>query len=192
MIKRVFSIIFVTLISIMLLGCVSSMQAPQKGVTNQFFQQKNGEIVNLDKYDYSKLKDGYGLCIFSYEYTGKKGNNVIGRKDQAIKGLRVWEYKFDETEWDIKFLEKNMLVWGYPDIGSLFLAKSGFKIKYRVTFHKGQIVYGGRVFVDRDTYLNEGPSMGYFYDEDIKDWWEENKENIPVDSIDFEYIIPSF
>lgn len=192
MIKNILSVIGFILCGIIFTGCVSSMQAPKKGITNQFFRQNNGEVQNLNKYDFNKLKDGYGLCIFSYEYVGKKGNNLIGKKEQVIKGLRVWEYKFTDTEWDIKFLEKDMLVWGYPDMSALFLAKSGFKIKYRVTFHKGRVVYGGRVLVDWDTYLRDGPSMGFFYDKDIKDWWENNKNIIPVDKIDTALIVPSF
>lgn len=158
--------------ALLAVACASGLYAPRKGVTEQFFCETDDRTIEINNYDFSRLDDGYGLYVFSYEFRGSRGNNVTGWSPEEKEGVRVWEHKFSEKEWDVKKEFTKFKYWGYRDLTSLMLAKVGNEVTMFVTFHKGRIVYGGRLVVDSRTYYTEGPQVEFHFDEDMGPWLE--------------------
>lgn len=179
MIRNIVLLGLITLCPIFL-SCAAGMVTPSKGVTNQFFQQTADSTINLANYDFSRLGKGYGLCIFSYEFSGQRGNRIIGTSQEVKKGLRVWEHKFGPADSDSIWCDKKMMVWGYRGLSTFFLFKSGYDIKIRVPFHKDQIIYAGRLLVD----FPDKVSVGSHFEEDMTSWLEQYKNRLGGISID--------
>jgi hypothetical protein len=170
------------LISFFLVSCGAGMVAPTKGVTDRFFRQAEDRTVNLATYDFERLKQGYGLCMFSYEFTGQKGSRISGRSEETKRGLRVWEHKFSDADLNTTRFDKSIMVWGYRSLTTLMLTKSGYAVKVSVPFHEGQIVYGGRLIVN----FPEINMVESHYDEDVAPWLEEFGDKIPLGVIESE------
>ena len=169
-----------------LLSCSAGLITPKKGVTEQFFKEDDGKFVDLADYDFSRLERGYGLCVFSFDYLGMKGNSITGFKSQTERGLRVWEYKFKADDWEIKKLRKKMLVWGSRDPLALYLTKSGYVVSIFLEFHRGRIVYAGRLKVEWPLYLIDGPETEFRFDEDMQPWlnlYGDRVKDIKIDSV---------
>lgn len=170
------------------LSCSAGMVAPGKGVTDLFVQQFGDYRVNLADYDFSRLSQGYGLCIFSYEFSGRRGNRITGFSEQVETGLRVWEHKFAPTEPDLVWPVKRMMVWGYRSAGTFFLTKTGYDIKVRVPYIRGQIIYGGRLIVD---FPNKYTRVESHFDEDLSSWLMQHGKSIEGITIDTILILPN-
>lgn len=132
----------------LLCSCSSTMRSPQMGVTGEFYNFADSGSVDLSRYDFGRLGKGYGLCVFSYDFRGDAGNRISGIHRQVKKGIRVWEYQFRTGDWDIKQLERRIMFWGYPCLYTLGLTSEGLDVRTHPTFHKGRIVYGGRLLID--------------------------------------------
>jgi len=154
------------------LSCASGLYAPRPGVTEQFFRGAEDELIEVNTYDFSRLENGYGLCVFSYELRGSRGNNITGWKPEEKTGIRVWEHKFSANEWDVKIARKKFKYWGYRSFMTLGLTKAGYEVAMHLTFHKNRVVYGGRLVVDSRTYFTDGPQVEFHFDEDMRPWLE--------------------
>lgn len=168
-----------------LLSCAAGMVEPSKGVTERFFRQTKESMLNLDEYDFTRLKQGYGLCVFSYEVSGRRGNIFVGRSYETKKGIRVWEHRFSEGDPKIVRIEKRMMIWGYRGASTFFLTKSGYDIKIGVPFHRGQIAYGGRLIV----YYPEGGLVESHYEEDFAPWVNQYGDKLSDIEIETRYMI---
>ena len=158
-------------LSVMLVSCSSVMRAPKKGVTDKFYSDPDSASVDLNRYDFSRLKRGYGLCVFSYRFVGDEGNKISGFHRTTKKGMRVWEYHFLPGDWDVKTVEKRIMFWGYRPLTYLFLAYEGWDVRTHVTFHKGRIVYGGRLLVNFTAdSLPELSRVEEHFQEDLSSW----------------------
>ncbi len=168
--------------SLIFVSCAAGLIEPDKGVTDKFFREDDGRIVNLADYDFARLDQGYGLCIFSFKFAGKGGNRISGWKDQVKEGIRVWEYKFRTDDPETKWLEKLIFVWGYRSAAYLGAAKRGYDCKVQFPFRKGQIIYAGRLLV----YFPNGGQVESHFKEDLSQWLEEYSErlgDVRVDSL---------
>lgn len=162
-------ILVIGLISMIgLISCAAGLQTPPLGVTRRLVRETDGQLVRLEEYDFSRLKRGYGLCVFGYDLTGTRGNRIIGSSPQEKKGIRVWEYGFEPDDWERTFLDKKFLVWAYRGFSTLFLVKSGYSIRTIMEFRKGRVVYAGRIVYNTNNYYNEPPSLEMHVDEDLQ------------------------
>lgn len=170
------------ILSLNFISCAAGLMEPKKGVTDKFFREDGGRIVNLADYDFSRLEQDYGLCVFSFKFTGRKGSNISGWTEQAKDGIRVWEYKFLKDDPETKWLEKRIFIWGYRSAVYLGALKRGYDIKIRVPFRKGQIIYAGRLLVS----FPDSSRVESHFEEDLSQWLEQHSErlgNISVDSL---------
>lgn len=171
-----------------LLSCTAGMYAPSKGITHEFYRQEKiqGEVIYVNEYDFERLNQNKGLYLFSYEFRSSRGNKIIGFDTEVKSGLRVWEHVFSEAEWDVKIKFEKFIVWGHRTFITLLLTKGGYTITLQATFHKGRIVYGGRLIVDMSTYFKSGPSVEFHFDEDMKPWLEKYRneiKNVKIDTV---------
>jgi hypothetical protein len=175
------------ILSLSFVSCALGLIEPEKGVTGKFFREDGRHIVNLADYDFGRLQQGHGLCIFSFKFTGKKGNYVDGWTDQIKEGIRVWEYKFRMDDPDTKWLEKRIFIWAQRSVASLG-AKRGYECKVHFPFRKGQIIYAGRLLVS----FPDGGNVESHFEEDLSKWFEQYSEGLGDISVDSLMMIGEF
>jgi hypothetical protein len=160
------------------------MYPPDQGITPQFYPDQNWAAVDLSKYDFNRLKQGAGLCVFSYEFRGDAGNKITGFNEETERGVRVWEYAFTKADWDIKEIDRTITFWGYRSLLTLFLKKSGFRIRTHMEFHKGRIVYGGRMIVEFTGRDDQPPRVQMQFGEDMEPWLQAMPDSLNWIKID--------
>ncbi len=140
---------------ILLFLCVSCttyhIKTPPSGATKSFYKRNSTELKENARYDFSRLQKKYGLVIMSYEIEGYTGSNFSGRKPDIKSGIRIWEEKFSDKDWDIKKIEKTIDLWEENSFAGTYSSSKTSRVKIEVTFHKGRIVYGGRLFASNIT-----------------------------------------
>ena len=184
--RRLILMIIVTAMtfSVSCLGTIG-FKPPEKGVTEQFFRESGDELVNLATYDFSRLENGHGLFVFSYEFVYDSSVITNSRRgDKGIRGIRVWEHKFNPSEWDIKRVQKQFQFWRIPDESTAGLTSHGWMATLMYECRKGRIVYGGRIHIDHDTYFETGPSVSFHFDEDMGEWLKVNADRVSGIKID--------
>lgn len=179
----------VALICLSILVSCSILMRPPHGVEERFFQYPDGDDpVPVAAYDFSRLQQGYGLVVFSYEFSTWPNDTTERNTRSHKKGIRVWEYKFEPSDWDVKYEKRRFMYAGYRPLQFLGLVKVGSDAQLWVTFHKGEIVYGGRLIVD--AFNPDNTVMEFKYDEDFKDWLAANADKLAGVAIDTVLIQP--
>ncbi len=129
----------------LLLSCTTyHLKTPPKGKTGSFYERNSDQLKADSRYDFSRLKENYGLVLFSYQVEGMTGSS-FGTKPEIKTGIRIWEEKFSDKDWEIKQIEKDVELWGQSTYAGSYSSSQSTKVKLEVTFHKGRIVYGGRM-----------------------------------------------
>ena len=136
----------ITISLVLLLSCTTyTLKTPPNGKTGSFFERNSDQLKINSRYDFSRLQRNYGLVIFSYEIEGMTGSNLGGSNPEVKTGIRVWEEKFDDKDWEIKQVEKKIELWKKSTFVGASMSETTTSVKLGVTFHKGRIVYGGRM-----------------------------------------------
>ncbi|HUU44177.1 MAG TPA: hypothetical protein VM118_00465 [Acidobacteriota bacterium] len=68
----------------------------------------------------------------------------------------------------MKQTEEEILFWGYRSWMVLGLMREGMAVRVHPTFHRGRIVYGGRLIVD--LAAESITAVEQHFDEDMGDW----------------------
>lgn len=173
-------------LGLLLISCTSySLKTPKSGETWKFFKKNTSQAKEISDYDFSKLKEGYGLFIFSYEIKGPLNENDAKNQGSLKSGVRVWEYKFDNIyEGDKK---KKTHIFTYGEIKDELLVSSqtsSYFVRMDYEFRKNKIVYGGRLFIDAQYKVFR---ILDYYEDDNAGLFENNKDKL--DSIDIERIL---
>src|SRR5512143_1536565 len=79
------------------LACTPKMGAPSDGVTDNFFREFGAQTLAEARYDFSRLKRGYGLYVFSFESKHLVGDRTNGFDVDKKNSLHIWEYHFRDT-----------------------------------------------------------------------------------------------
>ncbi len=180
-------LITVITFTILISGCTApyTVKHPEIGVTKQILPGNKGK-----QYDFSKLQKGYGLYVFSYEFTGMEGSEVFGSGVKVIEGTRVWEQQFEKGEWEIFEDVRAIPLWGSKDFYFTYEPTRRTSCFVQVRFHQGRIVYGGRLVADLREGL-ENLEIEMHFEEDcrpILDAYGAELDGVIVDTIPMELL----
>ncbi len=171
------------------------IKEPPIGITYKFYSHKPQEIRPNSKYDFSRLQNGYGLVIFSYDLEGFKGYRIVNVANK--QGLRIWEYKFIDTDENEKIVTERVNLFSYKSLNNTGAHSASAEkdvkkdIAVSFTFLKNKIVYGGRIFAS--DYENRGKIFNNF-DEDCSQFlttYSSYLTNIPIDTVFMKVSKPS-
>lgn len=128
-------------------GTTYSSQDLKKGITGQFVTGSTNK-VEVDRFDWSKLKGDYGLFAFSYRLAAFGGKAESRDTIEYHSGLRIFKHKFKSGRGDttLKVIDFPVLKEKTPQFG--FTEVSTLHLRLRCIFVKHQLTYGGVLEID--------------------------------------------
>ena len=177
-------LILLTISCSIILSCAGRLYGPKMGITEKFYLQNKNRTFYVVDYDFSRLNRDKGIVVFSYEYRGRAGSANADTLLTLEKGFRVWEHSFSGKEHDKVEISDTVMFWGRPDLFNFGLTRSGYAVIIKQRYHKGRIVYGGRLVIGTRSLNDGGPTVEFHYDEDFLPWIRESQYNVKSIGID--------
>ncbi|HEX2896512.1 MAG TPA: hypothetical protein VHP63_00485 [candidate division Zixibacteria bacterium] len=167
-----------------LTSCSNRLYGPKMGITEKFYMQEGKITSYVKEYDFERLKKNKGIVVFSYEYR-RFGEGAQTDSNSTLQiGVRVWEHSFSGGEQDIVDKPDTVLFWGRPDMVNFGLTKKGQAVIIQPRYHRGRIVYGGRLVIGPNEDREIEPMVEFHYDEDFLRWIRETDFDIKGTGID--------